>query len=329
MTAPTPPVNTPRCRSRTDAPTSREGAMMGSMPPTPNLPEVVGDGFAPTLSRAIHKRGISLEKLSGKLAKAGLPVSVATLSYWQTGRRVPTRHSSLQAVTELERILQLPDGRLRSTLVDESDGTEAVRASFSQGEAVNRALAQLRLDPTRDVLRLSIHDVVTIAGEHVAQTTRMVLRAEHDGVRSWPLVHELGTHGDTRLEPLIGCRIGRRREVPETGLIIAEMIFPRPLRRGELVMTEHRLSWRQDEGPEFTLERLLTARTGTFVQHVAFQGPAPESVQSYRYAPNGTEPVAAHPLTCRESSVQVVRADAAPGRYGLHWTRPPQKPADG
>ena len=40
-----------------------------------------------------------------RLDAAGVPVSIATLSYWQSGRSLPTRSRSYHTLVELERIL--------------------------------------------------------------------------------------------------------------------------------------------------------------------------------------------------------------------------------
>ena len=62
-------------------------------------------------------RGLSLARLQHRLADSGTPVSVATLSYWQSGRSQPERLDSFHAVVGLEDVLGLPAGGL-SRLLD-------------------------------------------------------------------------------------------------------------------------------------------------------------------------------------------------------------------
>ena len=81
-----------------------------TIPPPPEAP------FHEVLTHAIQRRNLTLERLSVRLRAQGTPVSIATLSYWQSGRSVPTRARSLQAVEHLERILSLPPGYLMSAL---------------------------------------------------------------------------------------------------------------------------------------------------------------------------------------------------------------------
>src|SRR5882757_3401659 len=66
--------------------------------------EAAGSEFAVVLRAAIRARG------------QGISVSLATLSYWQSGRSRPERRDSLAAVELLESVLELPEGRLSASL---------------------------------------------------------------------------------------------------------------------------------------------------------------------------------------------------------------------
>lgn len=68
--------------------------------------------FAEVLSQAVGE----LDRLSTRLSQLGTPTSIATLSYWQTGRSLPTRARSLKAIEHLERILGVPTGHLVRSL---------------------------------------------------------------------------------------------------------------------------------------------------------------------------------------------------------------------
>jgi len=57
------------------------------------------DEFARNLRAAIDASGLGLERLSHRLRERGPGLSVATLSYSQSGRSIPTRRSSLAALT--------------------------------------------------------------------------------------------------------------------------------------------------------------------------------------------------------------------------------------
>src|SRR2546421_3415696 len=68
--------------------------------------------FSHALRSAIKASGLSLNRIQYRLRERGAAVSSATLSYWQSGRRRPTRHDSLLVVRQLEEILRMPAGKL-------------------------------------------------------------------------------------------------------------------------------------------------------------------------------------------------------------------------
>ena len=74
------------------------------------LPGADGFHFAGALRDAIQARGLGLERIQERLRAEGFSVSLATLSYWQTGRSRPERRESLAALAELEKILGGPAG---------------------------------------------------------------------------------------------------------------------------------------------------------------------------------------------------------------------------
>src|SRR5438270_2442358 len=87
----------------------------------PTAPPATGPASAGRFSRAlraaIQASGLSLNRIQYRLRERGLVVSSATLSYWQSGRRRPMRHDSVQVVRTLEELLRVPAGSL-TTLLD-------------------------------------------------------------------------------------------------------------------------------------------------------------------------------------------------------------------
>ena len=79
--------------------------------------------FAVALRRAIESRGLGLDQIRQLLASRGSDVSVATLSYWQTGRRSPGRRTSFVTLAHLEDVLGMTPGALAKHIPPR--GTEA------------------------------------------------------------------------------------------------------------------------------------------------------------------------------------------------------------
>ena len=89
--------------------------------------------FDVALRAAIRARGLGLDRIRYRLRGRGTTVSLATLSHWQSGRCRPERPESLEALRNLEDILNVPDGSLSRLL-----GPPRSRARFhAQSSALN------------------------------------------------------------------------------------------------------------------------------------------------------------------------------------------------
>src|SRR5690348_12171833 len=80
------------------------------------MKDETGKPFHVALRSAIHHRGLTLERLHQRLIEVGSPVSIATLSNWQRGLTRPDNARSAQAVTALEKVLELEAGSLTALL---------------------------------------------------------------------------------------------------------------------------------------------------------------------------------------------------------------------
>ncbi|MEU6645210.1 transcriptional regulator [Saccharomonospora sp. NPDC046836] len=76
--------------------------------------------FAAALRAAIRARGLGLERIQYRLRSRGAPVSLATLSHWQSGRCRPERAGSLAALRCLEEVLEVPQGALMRLLATDN-----------------------------------------------------------------------------------------------------------------------------------------------------------------------------------------------------------------
>lgn len=180
--------------------------------------EGAGREFATRLSRAVAERGVSLHGLRADLRAGGLDVSVATLSYWSTGRSLPTRGRSLEVVQALESLLGLPPDHLAGVARrrDAQHGEQVL----PHADALTATLARLQLDNSSQRSRLAIHDTNVIGTDRTEREvlTRQLLRAEVDGIDAWPVVVETMPGQEASVEGLGGVTTDPPVPVPGTEL---------------------------------------------------------------------------------------------------------------
>lgn len=72
--------------------------------------------FAQRLSAAIERSGLSISRISDRLAAEGKPCSPTTLNAWRRGESSPKRGNSMKVVALLEGMLRVPPGFLKSAV---------------------------------------------------------------------------------------------------------------------------------------------------------------------------------------------------------------------
>lgn len=288
--------------------------------------------FAEVLTEAIQARGLSLERIRARLDTAGVPVSIATLSYWQSGRSFPTRARSYHTLVELEGILNLDAGHLTS-LTHTSDGRTRRELFEWQtvvpvADLVTGIIADLGIDMQGQLSRVLVQDLVTIGADRTEaeQVTRTVFRAERSGLHRWPVVLEgEGQLAESpQVQALFGCSVGEVVTVPERRLTVAEMLAPRPLQRGELFTADHQVAWPPSGVESFRSERAVVEPMRGLGLGVRFH-PDTTPVDLYAgYRPEmGTDddgPIDRIDVPLTNHEAQHVRMDVKPGVYGLYWS---------
>ncbi|WP_330274926.1 XRE family transcriptional regulator [Lentzea sp. NBC_00516] len=279
------------------------------------------DEFAQALRTAITNRGLGLERLREHLSQNGVSVSMATLSYWQTGRSRPERQKSLQAVVHLEHILQLPPGHLSELLGPPRPRGRWLRhapapmsAFWPSPSPVEQALHDLDTQWDDQLLRVSQQDFVTVGADRTERAfrSRQVLSASMTGPDRWVVIMHVDSHD--RPLPLVNalknCTVGQVVREPSEGLLVAELLFERPLRKGESVVIEHELV-NQDPCPLATnYERKFRLPTREYVLEVTFEGAAPASVVQ----------LADGSAVTPGRTLLDVALDVQPGVRGFSWT---------
>lgn len=101
--------------------------------------------FSTILNQAIQSSGLSLTYISNELKKQGMNVSTASLSYWKTGKSLPTRKSSRPILAALETMCSLTPGTLIQAAQSDSKANRDryILNSSSRTRVPNNAHAQV------------------------------------------------------------------------------------------------------------------------------------------------------------------------------------------
>lgn len=282
--------------------------------------------FADTLRAAIAARGLSLERIREHLARRGVSVSLATLSYWQTGRSRPERRASLVALGHLEQVLSLEPGALSELLIAPARRRRednAISALWPVPAVIDDVVGEVDTRWDSRLTRISQHDHVTVGPERGERSfvSRQVLRAEEDGPDRWVVILHLDEHDRPLplITPLRNCRLGRVVSRPGDGLLVAELLFRAPLRRGQTVITEHELRNHAPYPLATNYERKFRRPVHEYALEVTFDGAAPRICTQYAQHADGTRQ--SHRVRPDEgNSVIGVALRFGPGCYGFEWS---------
>lgn len=293
--------------------------------------------FPEVLRAAIRARGLGLERIQQRLAREGISVSLATLSYWQNGRSRPERQESLLALARLEEVLEVPEGTLlgllppprkRGRWLKAAEDDHGMSAFWAQADEVSDLLSGLDTRWDERLARISQHDRVSIGPDRCERSylSRQVLRAEADGPDRWVVIMHLDEHDRPvpQVRALRNCRAGRVVARPEIGFLAAELLFDRPLRRGETVITEHELVNSAPFPPAGNYERKFRFPVREYVLEVGFDATAkPRRCMRYAVQDGGEEEIVEVPVedmpSADSASVHSVALNFGPGCYGFRW----------
>jgi transcriptional regulator with XRE-family HTH domain len=291
------------------------------------------DGFAGTFRDAVAASGLSLESLRRRLELRGVPVSIATLSYWQTGRSKPQRAASLEALALLEQILQVPRGHLSSRLGSPrrpgrprrtaSPAATVTRTPLpEQAPLLRQSLLRLGFGPHQELLDLSTHVTVDLddTGMVTDYTVRSVVRSARDGAQRIPvyIALERRTEHPPRLRPVGGSRIGRHLALPEAAVYVWELLLDQPVAMGATAAAEYVITLPDGLDPEEESEYFLPRELSEMLMWVRFH-PAKVPAQLVAYARfDGDETTTTVDLAGRTSHQHVVHR-AGPGTVGMRW----------
>ncbi|GAA1230527.1 hypothetical protein GCM10009665_21150 [Kitasatospora nipponensis] len=285
--------------------------------------------FPAALRVAIQASGLGLERICYRLRSRGTPVSLGSLSSWQSGRHQPESAASLEAIAVLEEILGVESGALAALLgPPRRRGRRAVvgplleRAAFlGDATSVLDELRKFDMHGDELLLRLSMHNRLRIGRNRRIRSlwSRTVLRASADGPRGLVVVYTAEPAGAIVVRPLRGCTIGRTVVDRRAGFIVAELLFGHALRLGDTVVLEHAVDFPAPFPQEQQWEVWLRNPVREYVLEVEFTRPVLPA-RCVRFTSPGTDPAVERVVALDEYSRACgVWQDLDPGRLGIRW----------
>lgn len=285
--------------------------------------------FASELRAAIERSGLSLTAISQRLRARHRPVSVATLSNWQSGRSLPSGEQSLGVVAALEELLgRSPDSfaslvggpRLRGRGVREADFV--VRRNSR--EVFRKALDELGFESARKYAHERVfhqHTIIDSESEVQRFDYRLMVRALESGTCRLPAVHileETEPNLAPVYTPLEGCSVGRTVAWPDRRAYGVELLVDGQLDAGQVATFAYRVEMRARAEDLTAAMYSVPRRANDVLLEVEFRGDRrPVACERYRRTER-EETITATRLDHRDR-LQVSEARFGPGTFGLRW----------
>lgn len=285
--------------------------------------------FASELRRAIEQSGLTLTAISQRLRARHRPVSVATLSNWQSGRSLPGGGQSLGVVAALEDLLgRSPDSLADLVGAPRLRGRSVRTTNFlghrSSKEVFHMALRELGFTTAQQYAHERVfHQLATIDTSKDVQRFdfRLIVRALESGICRLPAVYVLEPSEPNIAPvflPLEGCSIGRRVDWPERRVYGVELLVDGRLDAGQVATFAYRVELSASAKNMTAAVYSLPRRANDVLLEVEFRGDRkPMDCERYQRTESG-EATSAVRLDHR-GRLQVSEARFGPGTLGLRW----------
>lgn len=278
--------------------------------------------FADRLAEALQTRKLSLNRVRAHLKAMGHDVSVASLSYWSTGRSQPTRARSLNVVRALEEVLQVEPGFL-------VDAMRAGKSELSLDDVVKRQelLPEQMRAHDLPISRLWETDIVlyhVVIGPDSCEhqiTTQLGLRAIVTGAYRWAMVVERAEEGELEV---VGDEVAplRRQVQLAPDLTALEFALDQPVERDARIVAGHQITFPPGQAPVSSTGHALRTSARYLSLTVEFTGELPRQVWRSFKGPDDEEATRVVGVTViGERSVQSVVLEPAPGLHSIAWER--------
>ncbi|MBB5906024.1 hypothetical protein [Actinoalloteichus hymeniacidonis] len=195
-------------------------------------------------------------------------------------------------------------------------------------------LTGVDIDSDMQLDRVSQHDryLFGARGEFRRVAVRQVLRARADGPDRIVTVFDGEISGTTAptLYPGRNCKLGRHASASSrSGLVVAELVLPRPLSRGETAVLEYQLIGDPAGLGLITAEcsRRFRAPIREYLLEIDFhQASLPSEIHRVGTAIDGSADRRRPPVLDDTHGVHTVELDVGPGTAGLAWRWPTSPP---
>ncbi len=283
--------------------------------------------FAQALRRAIEIRGVTLTWVHQTLSAQGVSTSLATLSSWRSGARLPEGERSRSVVVALESLLGLPHGALTGLIGPSRRPGRIGEADFPWGEqlaaAVEEVVHSFQLDRPLRTRELATQ-VVADVGPHGGVTqraTRSLLQATTGVVTRLPILEVMpwSSNPAPTFHAVSGGRITETR-AHSSGRVFGALIeLDQPLTPGDSAMIETMVEFSPMGPPVQEAGHGVGRSIRELLLWVRFtQGALPAWCNLLEDRPGEGPRVTPLPLG-QGGAAHVVRAPWGPGALGIHW----------
>lgn len=275
--------------------------------------------FAERLGTAIRERGLALSRIRDRLQQQGLEVSIATLSYWTSGRSRPVRSRSLEIVRALEILLGTRPGWLVEAIPGPSP-YHSLADVLKRKELLAAAVEEHHLHTAADWRTLSVYRHAFVDADRTERACEnwMVLQAITPRAQGYTTVVE-GHAGSVEARGLGLVSPSRIIQVADD-LFVIEFMLDMPVPRGERVMLGDRIDFVGERPETDGSGYAVKGATPEVVLQVTFAGPMPRDFRVTSMLPDQDgELVRERPPLVGKGSAQAVLTDVGAGVHGISW----------